>query len=307
MANIHSPASAYPADKNKSALTTTSLLICEALLVIAWSSGFVGMRFSIAYTSVFLVVFWRCIIIMLILFPFVMKELRNMSPAIGFLNAGIGLLAMAGYLAGVGRGIELGVPAGIAALMADLLPIGTTLLSMIFLRERPKKGVWLGLLLGLSGVLMVTWGALSWRDIPLWAYGFPLLGMLSLAAATLLQKKMHKASPVSLTATLWVQCAISALAFAGLAGAEGSLLPHLSTGFVLSVGWTALFSTLGGYGLYWLCLQRTSSVRVTSILFLSPPVTLLWAWAMFGEPLSWQMLVGMLISLSGIGWVVKSE
>ncbi|MGF6267222.1 hypothetical protein OKW49_008216 [Paraburkholderia youngii] len=32
--------------------------------------------------------------------------------------------------------------------------------------------------------------------------------------------------------------------------------------------------------------------RVTSVLFLSPPVSLIWAWAMFREPLSWLMALG---------------
>ena len=302
----HNTTDILPEKLHIKALTGTfSLLACEALLVVAWSSGFVGARFSIDYTSAFVVVFWRCVMVTVILFPFVIRQLRSTSLATMALNGGIGLLAMAGYLAGVVKGIELGVSAGLVALMADLLPIGTALLALIFMRQKPAKVVWFGLLLGVAGVLLVSWGALSWNAVPLWAYTLPLLGMLSLAGATLLQKKFQPSTPLNLTTTLWLQSAASSLAFAVLAGVQGPLLPEISRGFTLSVLWTALFSTLGGYGLYWFCLQRTSAVRVTSVLFLSPPVTLLWAWAMFAEPLSWAMLAGMGVSLLGIGLVIK--
>ncbi|MEO6676102.1 MAG: EamA/RhaT family transporter, partial [Pseudomonas sp.] len=36
-------------------------------------------------------------------------------------------------------------------------------------------------------------------------------------------------------------------------------------------------------------------------------VTMVWAWAMFGEPLSWQMASGMLVSGVGIWLVVRAE
>ncbi|WYX08830.1 DMT family transporter [Achromobacter xylosoxidans] len=71
--------------------------------------------------------------------------------------------------------------------------------------------------------------------------------------------------------------------------------------------WTAALSTLGGYGLYWICLRRSSPTRVASVLYLSPAVTLVWAWAMFGEPLSWLMLVGTAVSACGIWMVVRNE
>jgi len=59
--------------------------------------------------------------------------------------------------------------------------------------------------------------------------------------------------------------------------------------------------------LYWACLRRSSATRVASVLYLSPPITLLWAWAMFDEPLSWQMAAGMALSAVGICLVVRAE
>ncbi|MDO7895932.1 DMT family transporter [Pseudomonas citrulli] len=283
------------------------LPLLEAALLLTWSSGFIGARFSIDYAPALLVVFWRCVVVTLLLFPFVARQLRRASAAVLLKNAGIGLLAMAGYLAGITQGIALGVPAGLAALVADLLPIGMALLAAAVLGQRLAWRVWAGLVVGLLGVSVVTHGALAWGNAPLWAYGLPLLGMLSLAVATLWQKHLPASESMGLLPNLWLQCGVSGVAFAILAGAQGSLAPIPSAGFALSVLWTAGLSTLGGYGLYWLCLRRATATRVASVLYLSPPITLLWAWAMFDEPLSVQMGAGMAVSALGIWLVVRAE
>ncbi|MBC3362271.1 DMT family transporter [Pseudomonas sp. SWRI154] len=283
------------------------LPLLEAALVLAWSSGFVGARFSIDYAPPLLVVFWRCVLVTLILFPFIVGQLRPIPFAALLKNAGIGLLAMAGYLAGITQGIALGVPAGLAALFADLLPIGLALLAAGVLGQRLAPAAWAGLTIGLSGVALGTHGALAWGDAPLWAYGLPLLGMLSLAAATLWQKHLPASQSIGLLPNLWLQCCVSGLAFALIEGVQGSLAPIPSTGFVLSVVWTAGLSTMGGYGLYWLCLRRATATRVASVLYLSPPITMLWAWAMFDEPLSWLMALGMAVSAVGIWMVMRDE
>ncbi len=190
--------------------------------MLTWSSGFIGARFSIDYAPALLVVFWRCVIVSLVLFPFVARQLRQTAFGVLLKNAGIGLLAMAGYLAGVIRGIALGVPAGLAALFADLLPLGMALLAAVVLGERLVRQVWAGLVIGLAGVVWVTHGALAWGNAPLWAYGLPLAGMLSLAVATLWQKNAGTSRPMGLLPNLWLQCFVSSFAFAAIEGMRGN-------------------------------------------------------------------------------------
>lgn len=221
------------------------LPLLEAGLILTWSSGFIGARFSIDYAPPLLVVFWRCVLVCLILLPFVFRQLQRTSPAVLLKNAGIGLLAMTGYLAGITQGIALGVPAGLAALFADLLPIGMALLAALFLGQRLAWRVWTGLVIGLSGVVIATQGALAWGKAPLWAYGLPLLGMLSLAVATLWRKRLTPSQTMGLLPNLWLQCCVSGIVFAVVEGVQGGLAPIPGTGFALSVAWTAGLSTLG--------------------------------------------------------------
>lgn len=283
------------------------LLLLEAGLVIAWSSGFVGMRFALDHAPVFLVVFWRCVLLTLCLLPWVARSVwRTPAPAL-LRQAAIGLLAMACYLAGVAKGIEHGVPAGMAALIADLLPVGTALIAACVLRHRLGRLTWAGLGIGLAGTLIVLRDALALGDAPAWAYAMPLLGMLALAVATSWQKRDPSTATMDLLPTLWIQCAVSTVFFGVLAGQEGSLAPVASGGFAAAVLWTAMLSSLGGYGLYWLCLRRSSPTRVASVLYLSPAATLLWAWSLFGEPLTWLMLAGTAVCGAGVWLVARGE
>ncbi|KPB92479.1 Membrane protein [Pseudomonas syringae pv. tomato] len=279
----------------------------EAALVLTWSSGFIGARFSLDYAPPLLVVFWRCVVVTLLLLPFVARQLVTLPPTLLLKNTGIGLLAMTGYVAGVTQGIALGVPAGLAALFADLLPMGMALLAALVLGQRLVWQIWAGLVVGLIGVVLVTHSALEWGNAPLWAYGLPLLGMFSLAIATLWQKHSTTSQPMKLLPNLWLQYFISSFAFAIIQGTQGGLAPIASSGFALSVAWTVGLATLGGYGLYWVCLRRAKATRVASVLYLSPPVTMLWAWAMFDEPLSWQIALGMVVSGVGVWMVIRAE
>jgi drug/metabolite transporter (DMT)-like permease len=281
--------------------------LLEAAMVVAWSSGFIGARYSIDQAPAFLVVFWRCLLVTLLLLPWVWKALGAIPLGSLLRQSAIGLLAMGGYLAGVIQGIALGVPAGLAALLADLLPLATALLAAGIGQQRLPRVAWLGLGLGLAGVLIVTQDAVQVGSAPAWAYALPLLGMLSLAMASLWKQKAAAVSPLSMLPGLWVQCAVSTLCFALICSVDTGLAPVMTSGFAYSVAWTAGLSTLGGYGLYWICLTRSSPTRVASVLYLSPAVTMLWAWGMFDEPLSWVIGVGLVLSMVGIALVIRGE
>ncbi len=276
-------------------------------MVVTWSSGFIGARYSIDHAPAFLVVFWRCVVVAAVLTPWVWRELRHTPLPVLGRQASIGFLAMSGYLGGVIQGIAQGVPAGLAALIADLLPIGTALIAVGLGQQQLSARAWAGLGIGLLGVIIVTREVLGIGNAPLWAYGLPLVGMLSLAVASVWQKISPKARGVSMLPTLWIQCTVAAICFGVACSFDTGVAPVASTGFAVSVIWTAVLSTLGGYGLYWICLQRSSPTRVASVLYFSPAVTIIWAWIAFAEPLSWSIILGLCVSAIGVALVIRNE
>jgi drug/metabolite transporter (DMT)-like permease len=66
--------------------------------------------------------------------------------------------------------------------------------------------------------------------------------------------------------------------------------------------WLGLIFVLS-FGAVWLLyflIRRAAATRVVSLFYLTPPVTALMAWSLFGERLAPMALVGMAICVAGV-------
>lgn len=271
--------------------------VLEAGLVLAWSSGFIGARLAADASPVFLVLFWRFAIVSLLLLPFAIGAvLRGLPLGSLVLQSALGALAMFGYLALGVKAIGLGVPAGTAALVSALQPLATAALAGPLRHECVSRKQVLGLVLGLVGVSLAVGGSLGSASVV--AYGLSLLSTVSLVIATLLAKALPDSTP--LLPALGIQTAVSAGLFAPLAMLDEGIVPVVDTGFIGAVAWFVAFSTVAAYGLYWICLRRSTATRVGSLIYLTPPVTMIWAWIMFAEPIPLPAVVGFGICLVGV-------
>jgi drug/metabolite transporter (DMT)-like permease len=278
----------------------------EVALVLCWSAGFVGVRFAIDYAPIFLILLWRSLVSGLVLLPFALSMGPRMQAKDVLHQIAFGAMAMSGYLAGYALAIAHGAPTGIVALITDMLPLVVALLSWPVLGQALNGRQWIGTLVGVVGVLIASGWSANSSDYPMWAYLMPVLGTTLLALASLLQKRSSSgAMPVY--QSLCIQCLSASVVFAGFAWNEGSVLPVLNKAFIGAILWLVFIATFGAWGLYYIALQKFSPARVTAILYLSPPVTMVWAWVMFDEPLSWAMAIGLVVSLIGIIIVVRAK
>ena len=275
------------------------VVLLEAALVICWSAGFIGIRFASDHAPIFLILLWRSLVSGLVLLPFALAigprlQWKSVLPHVLF-----GALAMSAYLGAFALAIARGVPTGLVALITDMLPLMVAVLSLPILGYALTAPQWAGTAVGLAGVLIASGGSLSLGEVPLWAYALPVLGTLSLALATLLQKR-SPANALPVHQSLCIQCLSAAAIFAVCAWYEGGVSPILEPGFVGGILWLVFVATLGAWGLYYIALRTSSPARVTAVLYLSPPVVMVWAWLAFGEPLSLAMALGLVVSLVGI-------
>lgn len=284
---------------SKQLRVTFAVIALEATLVICWSSGFVGVRYAANHAPIFLILFWRSVAAALLLLPLAVLKGPPVSARAIKEQGLIGLLAMFGYLAGYASAIGLGVPTGLVALIADMVPLTVAVLSLAMLGQPLTGRQWTGIIIGFAGVLIISADSLHLGTAPWYAYILALAGMASLALATVVQKRWMKPT-VSLLQSLCIQCSVAATVFAVCAWLEGGLAPPITVAFATGIAWLVIFATFGGYGLYYLALRFSSPTRVSSVLYLSPPVTMIWAWAVFSEPLSQMMFVGLSVSLIGI-------
>ncbi|MGF1554006.1 MAG: DMT family transporter [Paracoccaceae bacterium] len=274
--------------------------VLEAGLVLAWSSGFVGAVLASEAGAIFSVLFWRFALAAALVAPFALGTLARQP--LGTL-AGValsGALAMFGYLACVIAAVDLGVPPATAAIVTSLQPLATAALAGPVLGERVGLGQIAGLGRGLSGVTLAVGGSAA--PAPMLGYALAGLATASIVAASLLAKRAGGGARegLGLLPTLCLQCAVSATLFLPLAYLQGALVPMPDRAFVEAVVWFVALSTFGAYGLYWACLARTTATRTASLMYLTPPVTGLWAWAMFGEAIEPAAVAGFAVCLAGV-------
>lgn len=268
--------------------------------VVCWSSGFVGAELA-SDSDPAAVLAWRYLVTAAVLVAVTLPRRSRLSARILSRQALIGVLAHVLFLAGVFGASAAGVAPGTVALICALQPMLVVLGGWLGWRERPGGRVLLGLLLGLVAVAVtVGLGSASGPGVLL-----PLLSLLALSAAALLERLWPAGTDV-LTA-LTIQVVVAALIFTGYAAAGGHLLVRPTPRLVAAIGWLVLLSGIGGYACFLVCLRRLGPARTSALLYLTPPVTTLWAWAMFAEPARTNELVGLLLGAAAVALVLRGR
>lgn len=273
--------------------------LLSALLVLTWSTGFLGVRGLSDTTPILTILFWRSLISGLVLLPFALRFGPRLDLRAVVEQAGFGTFSMFLYLGGFSLAIGQGLPTGLVALITDMLPLGVALLAGPVLGQHLSARQWLGTGVGVAGVALVSAEGLRLGDAPLWALALPVAGTMAFALSAVMQRRLRPAS-VAVHQSLCLQCLTAAALFALAALPFGGVAPTPTPAFAAGIGWLVLFATFGGYGTYYLCLTRYPAARVTAVLYLSPPVTMAAAHLAFGEPLSPLMLAGTAVTLAGV-------
>ncbi|MCC7635581.1 DMT family transporter [Stenotrophomonas rhizophila] len=282
-----------------------SLLALQAVFVLSWSSGFIGARLGTADAGAINLLFWRFALVNLCLLPLVWHRLAALTWAQVRYNAVIGLLAQFAYLVSVYIAIRGGLPAGIAAVICALQPLITASLSR-GRQERSGLYEWLGLGIGFAGVSVVIAGeyGLAARPLSPGVYALPLIAAVTLSIATLYQRRQAVLatghSQDGLLLPLFLQSVATWMLLAATGVPLGLIAVPGSTQVWVSVAWLTVFSTFIAYLSLWRLLKWMSATRASALVYLEPPVTLIWAALMFGEVIQWTTYLGIAVVAAGI-------
>jgi drug/metabolite transporter (DMT)-like permease len=278
--------------------------VAGAGFVLMWSSGFLGATLGTRYAAAETLLMWRFLFAAALLGGWwLLAHRRRLSPRELVVHGALGVLSQGVYLAGTVWSAQLGVPAGTIALITALQPILAAAVAHVLLGERAAPRQWAGLVLGLGGVALVIGGDLAGGSgAPLFAYLLPCAAMLALVGASFLERSAPGGA--SLGDSLLIQCAVSAVLFTATALGTGHAAPPASGGFWFAVAWVVVLSTFGGYGCYWLVLRRGSVTRVSTLLYLTPPTTMLIGFLLFGQRIDGLGLLGVVVCAAGVALVL---
>lgn len=274
--------------------------VLAALLILGWSSGFVGIRYANEEASVALLLFWRTLLSGVILLPFALIFGPKMRASSVLYQMGFGVMAVFLYLGGFSVAIEQRVPTGLVALISDLLPLAIAVLAQPMLGERLSSRQWLGTCIAVAGVLIVSTHSLGLGTAPLWAYALTVGSMLIFALASVLHRG-QKRHVMPVYQSLCIHSLTGAVLFGLCSWALGDgLAPPMTRGFAIGMAWLVILGTFVSYFVFYIALRLYPAAKVSAAIYLAPPVTMIWAWFLFDDPLTPIMFIGLAVTMVGV-------
>ena len=272
------------------------------VFVLIWSTGFVVARLGMPHAAPMTFLSWRYALsaICFVMWAW-LSGVRLPRDRQQWMHLAVtGVLMHAGYLGGVWAAVKAGMGAGLSALIVGLQPV----LTGIWLSYRGNavtRKQWLGLALGLLGLLLVVSnkllvvGEVTWFNLCLAA-----LALVSITTGTLYQK--HFVKPCDVRAASTVQLLAAFAVTAPLAWLEQAPLLWVDD-VVMAMAWSVLALTLGASSLLYMLIQRGAATSVTSLMYLVPPCTAVLALLLFDEALTLLTVLGMAITVVGVAMV----
>lgn len=275
------------------------------VFVFLWSTGFVGAKLGLPHAPpvTFLVLRFALVVVLMLPIAILFRAPWPDSPRqVGHI-AIAGVLLHGGYLGGVFGSIHFGMSAGLTALIVGLQPILTAFAAVPLLGERVSRRQWLGLLLGLGGVVLVVLQKISLSGLSALSISMALIALLSITIGTVYQKRF--CAPFDLRSGSVIQFVAAGLALLPFGLALETMRVEWTREFLIALAWLALVLSIGAISLLTLLIRRGAATTVASLFYLTPPTTAVMAYFLFGETLTGIALVGMLLAIAGVALVVS--
>lgn len=262
------------------------------IFVLLWSTGFVGAKFGLPYAEPFTLLMWRMVFVvpLFLLLIFILRR-----PKINLFDASIqglvGLLIHGIYLGCVFAAIDANISAGLSALFVSMNPLVIAVFSGVVLHIKICKREWLGLLLGLLGVLIVLYGASSWEGV-ITTRGIILLtlALAAIVAGTLIQKRYAQKTDL-ITGSAY-QYLAALLFFTIVSFSLETGVVNWTLNLALTLTWLVIVLSLVAILLLLYMIRHGEAARVASYFYLVPPFAAFWGWLFFDEQWSWMTVVG---------------
>lgn len=274
------------------------------LFILLWSTSFVTARIGLQLVTPLLFVAVRLVAATAILLAAMVARRESWAPLRGRWHH----LAIAGALV---NGLTLApfhvgmvtVDAAVMALVQAISPLLIALLGGPLLGERLRSRQWLGILLGLGGVVLVVGPRAVRSRTELAAVLLGLLGVLGLAGGTLYFGRWCRGVPLlpSTAVQLGSAAVLVLLAMVLFETPQATW----SVAAVSSVGWNVAMVSIGGMSLYYFMLNRGAAGRVAANFYLVPGVVALLGWWLLGEALTPPAMAGLALASLGV-WLTQS-
>jgi len=251
-------------------------------LYIIWGSTYFVIRIGVESWPPLMMAGVRFLSAGILLLAFLLIRGHRLPPLRPLLNAAlIGVLLLAVGNGAVTVAEHQHVPSGIAAVVVATVPLFTLCFSRFF-GIRTRKLEWLGISIGLAGIILLNSGGnLSGNP---WAAVLIMVGSMSWAFGSVLGSRIALPTGMMAGAIEMLAAGIVLLIASTLAGEKLTAMPTLS-GF-LAVSYLALFGSIIAISSYMFLIRNVSPAVATSYAYVNPVVAVLLGTTFAGEVLS---------------------
>ncbi len=277
------------------------------LFVLIWSTGFIVAKLGLPFAPTLTFLTLRYVGVLVLLVPLAIFMRADWPKGRMWHIAFAGVLVQAGYLSGVWCAIKFGMPAGLSALIVGLQPLLTGFAAG-FVGEKVRLRQWCGLVLGLGGVALVVSNKMTLQGVTSLTVFLCVMALFAITAGTLYQKKycprfdLRSGAIIQFTASLLIT-----LPFAiWLEDLNFSLATvQWTPRFIVALLWSILALSIGAMFLLYALIRNNAATHVSSLMYLTPPLTAMLAWLLFSETFTLIGIAGMLLAVTGVAFVVK--
>ena len=190
-----------------------------------------------------------------------------------------------------------------SAMIVAFLPVIVAVLGTVLGIERATPAVWLGVILGTTGVaLVVSAKGPSWSPASVGGDLLVLFATLCWACYTVGVRRVGKGvDPLQIT-SITIAAGAAGLLLVGAPGLLREDWSAVSAKTWGAVAYATLFALVLSYPLYNRAVQGIGSGRTALYNCLTPLVAMLVAWITLGEAPTWLQFVGVAFVLGGV-WV----
>ncbi|WP_394779643.1 DMT family transporter [Undibacterium sp.] len=279
------------------------LHLAPYVFILIWASGYIVAKYGLPYAQplTFLSLRYAGVLLFMGILAVTMRApwpTRSAWPHIAI----AGVLMQACYLGGVWSAVKLGMPAGVAALIVNTQPVLTACLGPL-IGEKTEKRQWFGLALGMLGVGLVVANKISVIGMSTASILLAVFALLTMTVGTMYQKK--KCPSFDVRTGQFIQFAASLALTFPLALYFESQTVLWTPQFFGALAWSVFVLSGVGISVLFVMIRHGEATKVTSYMYLVPPVTAGMAWLMFNERFTVTAMIGMVIAVAGVALVVK--
>ena len=272
-----------------------------AFFVALWSTGFIVARYGTRDAGPFTFLTVRLFIAALILFVLARamghEQLSRSEMGVAAF-VGLGMHAL--YLGGVFFAVSRGLPSGVTALIAGTQPVLTSVAGRWLLKEKLSSRQWVGIVVGLVGVLavVVDKSRSSSGEITAVALVAMSISVLGMASGTLLQRARGTSMPLLAGTAMQYIAAGVVLAVIAVVD-EGWRFGNTAQSWFATV-WAVGVLSIAAVLLMLFLLARQAAARVSSLFFLTPALSTVEGAILFDERLGVFAIIGFATAAVGV-------